>query len=536
MANWVRRRSVLAVVIGCAASCPAQSAASHTWDVMGRLRSESGRGIEGANLTYLPDHSHGLEWLASIDGPSTPVIGVSGADGRFRLMTSTPTGSLVVEHADGLGAVVPRIAAEAPLSIELMPLGEVSRSDGAPLVAHLHWLGPDGRMVTLGHRTGRTIRLPAGRIALLVEDGERLVEIRTDVQSGRSTRLRIVTGDGPKLQSTPGLTWRLDRWLEFGEIRRAGRLPLLTAPDRLLGSVDDGVGNRFIDAWSSVMDADVAPPPGTWRKVRIREAERDLGIARARLITVRSTPGGVRVMAQSSSDADGRAFAFVPERVDESSCKVVILAPDGAVASVASRDLHNDARDCVVIPIARSTQRRIRVVDADSAAIPDVRIVVIHPTEPLLDRVIRSDGRGFARLDADAGEPLELRIDSGRHVPQRAVLAPAAPDGAVPTFVLNPGLSMFGRVLLEQSRAAAKVDVELRDPSGGGELAARYTTTDHRGEFRFEGLPDGSYTLFATARLSGVTWSGRIQRAQPGADQWTILLRNEDPEPPGVHR
>ncbi|MBK8977891.1 MAG: carboxypeptidase regulatory-like domain-containing protein [Planctomycetes bacterium] len=67
-------------------------------------------------------------------------------------------------------------------------------------------------------------------------------------------------------------------------------------------------------------------------------------------------------------------------------------------------------------------------------------------------------------------------------------------------------------------------------------MRPRATTSAADGTFAFRGLPDGLYTLFATTQRDGVTWSGKTPRVQPGADQWPIELRNEDPAPPGPER
>ena len=181
-------------------------------EVLGRVRTESGRGVAAARVVFVPDPAHGLSWLAAIDGPGDAVSTTTQRDGRFRLAVSAPSGALLVETDDGLGALVERVAAGAPIAVEARPVGEIARDDDKPLDALVRWLARSGNAVPLGRRTGAAIRLPAGRHAVLVRDGERLVEVRIDVASGSRHRLALPARRETAIAADAGVTWRLARW------------------------------------------------------------------------------------------------------------------------------------------------------------------------------------------------------------------------------------------------------------------------------------------------------------------------------------
>ncbi|MCC6783470.1 MAG: carboxypeptidase regulatory-like domain-containing protein [Planctomycetes bacterium] len=519
-----------------AAFADAQSAPR---EILGRVRTESGRGVEDARIVFLPDAPHGLSWLAALDAPPPPQEFRSGADGRFRSEVRAGAGALWVETADGLGALVERVVAGAPLMVVARPLGEVSRYDGSELAAQLRWLPRSGRSIPLGERRGARLRLPAGRLALLVEEADRLVETRVDVPSGLRLAIGLPDDRGPKLPpelaADPTTRWSLRRWPELADARRDGRLPRLQAHDSLLVRRTEAEGLRFASCWSGDRTLALAFPAGDWRSVRVVGGEPRVPLAGARVLTIAIAAGGVRVLAESWSDGDGLAHGFLAAERDEPH-RLVVLTRDGAVHGAAIEVLQSEAAPEAApaeLAMPAADELRVRVVDAAGGAIADATVTLVDPAERALDRAFASDARGIVALVAVPRGAVTLRVDSGRHVPAEFVCGPTEPRIPLRELVLAQGRPLDVRVLQPDGSPAIDVDVELRDPSGTTGITPRHAATDGEGRCRFEGLPDGSYALFASAMPGGITWSGRRIGAQPGEEEWTIVVRSEDPALPG---
>ncbi|MBI5853145.1 MAG: carboxypeptidase regulatory-like domain-containing protein [Planctomycetes bacterium] len=503
-----------------------------TQEVLGRVRTESGRGVAAARVVFLPDPPHGLSWLGSIDGPGEAVATTTQRDGRFRLAVAVPSGAVLVETDDGLGALVERVAAGAPIAVEARPVGEIARDDGKALDADVRWLARSGNAVPLGRRAGAAIRLPAGRHALLVRDGERLVEARIDVASGSRHRLALPARSGQAIAADQGVTWRLARWPEAGDLDGGSRSVVLLAPDRVLRLRREAEGTCIASSWTATDAVPPAFPDGSWHPVRVVAARGGGPVPGARVLTVVANAGEVLVLAEARSGADGAA-AVMASTAPDPWRRIVVIAPSGAVVGLGL--------DLVVargepIAIDADAIRRIRLVDEDGAAVAGARVVLADGAMPFLTRSFGADARGIVTLLALPRREVELRVDSGRHVPRGITLVPRDEDGDLAEFVLARGAPVDVLVVRARGGAASDVDVELRDPSGALGLEPRVAVTDAAGRCRFEGLPFAAYTLFASQAPGGVTWSGRRTGVQPGAEEWTIELRSEDPPPPDRSR
>lgn len=501
-------------------------------EILGRVRTESGRGVAAARVVFVPDPRHGLSWLAAIDGPGEALSTTTLRDGRFRLAVSAPSGALLVETDDGLGALVERVATGAPIAVEARPVGEIARDDGKALDVLVRWLARSGSPVPLGRRTGAAIRLPAGRHALLVRDGERLVEARIDVASGSRHRLALSARREQAIAAGAGVSWRLARWPEAGDFDGGGPSVVLLAPDRVLRLRREAEGTRIATSWTATDAVPPAFPDGSWRLVRVVAARSGEPLPGARVLTVVVSAGGIDVLAEARTDANGAAAARAGAAPDPWR-RIVVIAPSGAVAGLGL-DPVVEQGDPIVID--DDAVRRIRLVDEDGTAVADARVVLADDAMPFLTRSFRADARGIVTLVALPRREVELHVDSGRHVPRGITLAPREGDQDLAEFVLARGLAVEVRVVRTSGEAAADVDVELRDPGGALGIEPRVAVTDAAGRCRFEGLPFAAYTLFATHAPDGVTWSGRRAGVQPGAEEWTIELRSEDPPPPDRSR
>lgn len=501
-----------------------------TWEILGRVRSESGRPIEGARVSFLSDPIHGLSWLAAIDPPPAAIEGRSDGDGRFNLRTPSPTGALLVEHTDGLGAVVERVAAQAPVPVVIRPLAELRRADGAPLRAWLRALPRNGVGVPIGRREGQALRLPAGRWLLLVEDGDRRVELRVELLSGRSQTLTVPRRD-PEVADAPspgiGMTAHAARWLEAGDLLAAGSMPAMAAPVAWIGRVRQAEGTHLFRAWSNQPRLPAVTSLPAWRALTVTDAD-GAPLAGARVLGVIEPAGGASVVSESASDARGVAAVALPDDRTTPTWIVVIRASSAPRALLWTEPGREPPP---TIALTAGASRRVRVQDGDGRGIADARVELRAPGPAFMDRVFRTDAQGFAVLtDVPAGV-LRLRVDSGRHVPCATEVPAAAITAPIPLIALDDGVAIHGRVILGPDAPAADVDIELRDPSGNSAMRPRFAVTDREGRFRFEGLADGTYTLFATAAPDGITWSGQRIGAQPGDDEWTLLLTSEDPQP-----
>lgn len=533
----MKRQRLLACRIGCGALAVTAlaSAQAAPREILGLVRSESGRGVQDARIVFLPDAAHGLSWLAALDPPPPPQEFRSGTDGRFRSPVAASAGALWVETDDGLGALVERVVAGAPQLVVARPLGELARYDGSVLAARLRWLPRSGRSIPLGERRGERLRLPHGRLALLVEEDDRLVETRVDVLSGRRLEIGLPDDRGPPLPpafaTDPTTRWSLRRWPEFADARRDGRLPRLQTHDSLIVRRTEAEGLRFAYAWSGDRTLALAFPAGEWRSLRVVGGEPRLPLVAARVLTIALTAGGVRVLAESLSDGEGLAQVFLAAERSEPH-RVVVLTRDGAVHGAAIEILQADDAP-VVLAMPMAAEHRARIVDDAGEAIADAAVTLVDPADPALDRSFASDARGIVSLVAVPVGAVTLRVDSGRHVPAEFRCGPTEPRDRLRELVLARGRPVDVRVFLPDGSPAIDVDVELRDPSGTSGVAPRHAATDEQGRCRFEGLPDGSYALFASAMPGGITWSGRRLGAQPGQEEWSIVVRSEDPALPG---
>ena len=307
---------------------------------------------------------------------------------------------------------------------------------------------------------------------------------------------------------------------------------MLLAPDRMLWSRHEAEGTRIATSWTAT---DAVPPAfadGTWRPVRVAAALSGEPVRGARVLTVIVNAGELEVLGKALTDESGAA-AVVAGTAPDPRRRIVVIAPSGAVAGIVLDPVVEHGEP---ILIDDDVVRRIRLVDEDGASVAGARVVLAQDAMPFLTRSFRADARGIVALVGLPRRHVELHIDSGRHVPRGIMLAPRESDQDLAEFVLARGLELDVLVIRAGGEAAADVDVELRDPSAALGLAPRVAVTDAAGRCRFEGLPFAVYTLFATQAPGGITWSGLRAGVQPGDEEWTIELRNEDPPPPDRSR
>ncbi|MFO1051863.1 MAG: carboxypeptidase-like regulatory domain-containing protein [Planctomycetota bacterium] len=496
------------------------------WFVLGRVSSESGRAVPGARISFVPDSADGLDWLGALGSSATPTEGISDERGAFRFAVRGPSGAILAERADRLGIVIARASSKAPLRIVLEPMAEVRRIDGHDIDAFVVALPRNERPVPLGRRNGPSLRLPAGRYLLMFQ-GERRAEMRVDLRSGTHEELDIPSRPEIPTDLDAGIEAIAERWRQAGDLVRRGSVPDFGGPVAWTLRRQDAEGTRVTRTWTrrpSTTDLDTRAP---WHATKIVD---DLGhaIVGARVIGIRIASGGAQPSCESQSDAEGIAHFLATPAATEGTRDVVVVVAQGKVFAVEmANDLLGELQQIV---LHDAVVRRIRIVDEDAIGIDGARVRIPSTLSPWLDRTFRSDASGFVDLPATAAGPLALKVDSDHHVPCGVTLAAHA--DRIEAITLKRGLVLRGRVQLTDGKPGADVDVQIREPSGRSDFAPRFAVSAADGSFVFEGLPDSTFTLFAQASPGGVTWSGQRVGTQPNGDEWTIVLRCEDPEPP----
>lgn len=504
--------------------------AQETGEVLGLVRTESGRPVAGARVRFVPDRSRGFAWRLPPDAPAPAVIGRSRSDGRFRFDAPTGSGTLVVEHESGLGAVVHHVATGAAVPVVVRALGSVRRADGRPFAAQVRLLLDDGS-VWLDPLQGTELRLPAGRWLLLVDTGGSRQEVSAAVRPGTEVEIAPTSTAGHLVAAPDAARIELGRWPGLEARDAAGRLPALGGPD-VLAAVAEPEPGLEVHAQGWVEPRGVVRLPVVEGEVRRFSIVGPAGepVAHAEVLTLLAGPGPARIVAHARvTGGAGRVWAPADLAADESVRPVVVVLAPGLRPGLVELDELPDT-----MRLAAAHPMRFRLEGASGQMVAGASVVCRSPQDPLLDRRVVSDDRGVVHVPDAAGESLTVVVHSAEHLPREVVL-PTAETG-VPLVTLVPGREVKGVVRMVPDRLGDTIEVQLRDTAGTFGVPPRTVVADADGAFRFGGLPDGIYTLFAQTTVDGVTWSGILRGVQPGRDEWTLQLRSEDPAPPGARR
>jgi alpha-glucoside transport system permease protein len=209
--------------------------------------------------------------------------------------------------------------------------------------------------------------------------------------------------------------------------------------------------------------------------------------------------------------AIGLIFAVLTERVRWSvAFKFVVFLPLAVslfAVGVIWRIMYEKDPERGALNAAISS---VRGVVADDGVLPEAR--------PSSDALQGSPARGFELSDRiePGGDPalLGLTAISPREVPEGAeqAVAPEPLQGGITGVVwrdFSPGGGTPGEVEQEELGIPG-VTVELRDEGGG---VTESTTTEPNGQFRFENVEGGPYTVAVAAKtfaapFGGVSWLG----------------------------
>lgn len=524
------------LLVGLAIAGPAIG--SQAQEVLGLVRSESGRAVAGATVRFLPDPASDLAYAGWLDSPPEPTTSSTDANGRFRFGTMQGGGCLFIEHPDGLGAVIPRVWPGNAVPVVARELGSVwlddatavdadggsNRGSDAPASMSIRLLRGLEPSVWLGVRVANEVRLPAGSYLVLIEVDRAIVERRVEVHAGRRTIIAPPSPDARIRRIPDGAEARLKRWpeLRLGDAHR--ELPSLAGPDVLRWTYRAAETRRiFAETWVS-NDAPVMPPAapdGRWTQLRIEDRE-GTAIADATVMTVEDRPGGPVVVAVA--DGDGAAWWSPVTPLERTF--VVVRANGFASAAVPSVSCPP------VIQLAVATRFALRIEGPHGEPVGDAEVHVRIGASGLLDHTIHADGRGVVTLSHEPATPIAIDVRSNEYLPLTTELVPV--NGALTTVQLESGATIHGFARISDAEVGSQVEIELRDPSGQLGVAPRTVVAGDDGSFEFRGLPDGTYTLFAQTRRGGRTWSAKLRGVQPSPDELRIDLRDEDPAPPGA--
>jgi hypothetical protein len=557
------------------AALPAQTDTLDEAVVRGRVWTRADAEERAVECTWIAADDLGLPWLADVqhlraviqraerrrsDPDSqrarvTTTVELRGGDAAFELRGADRRGVLFV-RGEQVGACAFVAAPDAPVSLALRPLATLRRT-GA-FVAHVRWIQDARRLdpellveASLGSfAADDALRLPPGRYRLVIEpsaqSGGDAIEYTVELAPGADValadlpgrrRARTQTSDEKGGAETDRIAWP-GGWTELAtpHADEAAHAPGLT------------IGRRTEDLWAFARGDEPAPPLSQGSSQRRARAESgEAWVVRERTV---SEPGVFVGLALLPSDrVELRSIEWTPEDLqgptavhaavpaDRQDAWWVFVPDDQRSAILAGPLLAAEPRE----PIAAlpSHTLALRVLDSEGLPVPDAHALV---GDGPMRRALPTDETGVVEIGRLAASDVLVRIVAN-HRPSATARLEATIDraGAPHEIALPVGLPIFGRALSEGEggslAAAAGAVVELRDPTRVLEPGARVTTTDAEGRFRFDGLADGFYVLFASHQSGTRTWSVRRTGIRPDRQAAVeIVLVDEDPRPPSRDR
>jgi hypothetical protein len=525
-ARWVRTVIPAALFFLATAllAPPAAAQPGPAGDVLGLVRTESGRPVERADIRFSGDlpvagHEPALGPLAA--------EATSGRGGRFRFGAPVRSGSLWVVTRDGLGAVIPTVQVGVPIVVTLRPLGSLQLEDDSNfrcVVQVLRPGAPPSPFQILPTSPGAVLRLPAGTFLLLVQAKGSWVERSVEVQPGAQVTIPAVVPEGQPIPGPPG-SWQLDRWplvpLPFDDDSPV----LLAGPTSAVQRVriDDSI-TVFRKSWfDTVRTPATGPPAGRVIEVVARSADGS-ALEGVRSTTWAASPGGLVQIAEARSPSAGHPTpCWLPAAPGPT--RIVLRAPGHRPASFPVDAIP----DQVQLTPSEPCELRVRVPGQRPAFVS-----VAEPGDPYTELHVATDARGIARLPYTPTASAEVTVTAPGCAPLRGTFeALGLPDrGLTP----EAGKLLRGRVLDASGTPVTFCEVEVRDPSGIHLQTPRRTVSGEDGSFEIEGLPDATYTIWAQDVRQGRTFSAQARGVQPGRDVWDIVLRDEDPARPGAKK
>jgi hypothetical protein len=448
---------------------------------------------------------------------------------RFAAEPGRRAGRGLVTTTDGLGALLPQLLPGRAVRVELRPMGAVATASGTEAFALWPRAHTGHGFMPLPAQHGTALRLPAGVYDAWVESADGWTWQRLDVRAAQTTTI----GFGAQAQRVRATAWLTPSGWPAPTVAAPGDVVVLRgdALDAAWTAIDltQGLGTT-----TGALPDERRVEPITWPAPPASTGTRTLRLDAAHpagstllVSLLRTAAGGWQLNGVAAPDDAGRCTLPVPPDGD---AWLLLLAEGHAPVGTPWPLLRNEA------PLAAPAGVPLVVRAVDEAGLPlvDVRIDYAPANDAPALVAARTDARGEARCGR-VRAPGHVLVSDERYRNDGAAIDLVPADGL--TVVVRPGAAVAGRVQREGGEAAAGVVVTLRDPTGRLRPAERAATSRDDGTFRFAGLGDERHlVLFASAFVDGRTWSGRVTSVAAGETDVTVVLRNEDPEPPGAGR
>lgn len=507
-------------------SAPPQrpDAAAATHRIGGRLRSDGGRVLEAATLTFHPSPSPRLEVLAqcglATGEPKPPVLGESSPSGRFNLLVPTHDGALLVLHPGGpnalLGAL--RLGAQPTTTLICRPLAELTFSKTCDV--WIQAVAPDGQAYHLGKRPAvDRLRLPAGEYRFLVREAGGMHEFHRRLESGSRAVASPIPKDLRRVAVHPKeLSLVLRDWPEVSLPRTATgvELPRGEGPLRLLARQSIHAGRVLTEVWAGTAETRVAPPAIQLRKLRVLD-QGGAAIPGAVVVTAQQSQKGWSLRSVGHTDQDG--IGSIPKALDGG--WVFTWARGHAACAHRLDEAPPELR------LRAGTSLRLSLFDPRGNPVT-VGLIEVRPADLVLRSRHRTNHLGQLILHDLAPGRIRLQLLDPRY---RQTETPTVlrPDGENRLEIrAELGARLLGRVLLPDGKPASGAVITLT----GAEPRTVVAATD--GTFQLLGLEESaSLRITARLRLGAVSYISGNHIVSPGTTTWVIQLKSEDPRMPG---
>jgi hypothetical protein len=466
-------------------------------EIRGVVRDPEGRSVSDALVFVFPTTMTGL-----LSNPRRTTLTQSGEGDEVPFVVST----------DANGGYLAR---RLPLDVEYAAVAEADGFSRSKIVRGLN-LTREARLATadLGLLAPATliVRLvdPEGRP--VTEDA--LVQLGGDVPADRKRRpdagnayhFRVaVAGELSVLVEAPSFrrSWSKAVVAEGTSVEHVVRLDPGAAIE---GVVVDEAGKPVAGALVSghVVDGD-DPSPDGWTSVSILGDKWTESDAEGRFALRGLPPGDVRVSASSGGGTKGR----------QQSHAITVHAPAEGVRVV----------------VVRQASVAFRLVSPDGRPYEDDQITVTWWRRGDFDSLdvsyLPGEGGRFV-IDALEEGPLEIQIDTGKHVPVlRSFVAAARTCVDFGDVALDPGIPVRGRVTDAKGDPVAGTIV-LATPADGGDIWLASTGLQGgSGGNGARSTEDGTFTISHVS--AGRTWLEAARRGLVGAPIEVTVAPGMDP-------
>ncbi|MCA8942866.1 MAG: carboxypeptidase regulatory-like domain-containing protein [Planctomycetes bacterium] len=501
-----------------AAACLAWPVHGQAPCTLGVARDATGHPVEGAALRFYPAQSPAR---GSDSGAAHASTGRSRRDGRFRFDVTADRGCLVAEHRDAGSAIV-WVEADVPRVVTLAPPATLRTSNGSSADWFVLYADDEGRRCRLPDANGPSIQLPFGQYQVLVRLDGSFALHDLELKPGSTRALSPPRSPSPRLETRGRALGRVAP-LGFDDVELPidGHSVAVPETDRIAEVVEDvrqGPCTARLVHWYDGRSElrRLSSPEVSFSKIALRGQLDDVEIE-----SIDASGDAPEIRSRSGIDADSFAW-FVP--VQKPHQAFVRIRRPGTAPIV----LRQPPPPELVVQFEPEARLSIRVLGADGVLESPAEVVVDQAPFGNLTTNRHTNQRGEAEFDGLSPGTTQLRVKHGsfRTAERRIELEPGHQRILIE---LEPGLTLEGTVARE-GRPVPNAIVELRDPTDPE--STRLVTSDARGVFRFRGLSDGSFTLFAWLDVGADTWSARISEVSP-SESVRVVLELEDPPLPG---